>query len=84
MFDDLPFKVIRINSRDEVIALCSHPMVGSAAYEIARQLYPKDRIQYSNGTQIIAESDRAADSKNPAAGLAAAGSDADTIISARR
>ena len=39
MFDDLSFKVIRINSRDEVIALCSHPMVGSAAYEIARQLY---------------------------------------------
>ncbi len=59
MFDDLPFKVIRINSRDEVIALCSHPMVGSAAYEIARQLYPNDRIQYSNGTQIIAESDKA-------------------------
>ena len=58
-FDDLPFKVIRINSRDEVIALCSHPMVGSAAYEIARQLYPKDRIQYSNGTEIIAESDKA-------------------------
>jgi hypothetical protein len=59
MFDDLPFKVTRINSRDEVIALCSHPMVGSAAYEIARQLYPKDRIRYSNGTQIIAESDKA-------------------------
>jgi len=34
-------------------------MVGSAAYEIARQLYPKDRIQYSNGTEIIAESDKA-------------------------
>jgi hypothetical protein len=59
MFDDLPFKVTRINSRDEVIALCSHPMVGSAAYEIARQLYPKDRIRYSNGTQIISESDKA-------------------------
>jgi hypothetical protein len=57
MFEDLPFKVIRINSRDEVIARCSHQLVGSAAYEIARQLYPKDRIQYSNGMQIIAESD---------------------------
>ena len=32
---------------------------GSAAYEIARQLYPKDRIQYSNGMEIIAESDKA-------------------------
>jgi hypothetical protein len=31
---------------------------GSAAYEIARQLYPKC-IQYSNGTEIIAESDKA-------------------------
>jgi hypothetical protein len=59
MFDDLPFKVIRIDSHDEVLALCSHHLLGSAAYEIACQLFPKDRIQYSHGMRVIAENDGA-------------------------
>jgi len=36
----------------------SVPLVGRAAYETARRLYPRDRIDYRNGAQIIARSDK--------------------------
>lgn len=54
--EDLPFKVVRINSHDEVIARAANLLVGRAAYETAVRLYPKDAIHYRNGAQIIAQS----------------------------
>ena len=42
----LPFKVVRINSEDEVIARANNLIVGRAAYETAVRLYPRDTIQY--------------------------------------
>ncbi len=54
--EDLPFRVIRVNSEDEVLARAANLIVGRAAYETARRLYPKDTIQYRNGAQIIARS----------------------------
>jgi hypothetical protein len=54
--DDLPFKVVRINSHDEVIARAANLLVGRAAYETAARLYPKDRIDYRDGARIIARS----------------------------
>jgi hypothetical protein len=32
-------------------------IVGRAAYETARRLYPNERVDYRNGAQIIARSD---------------------------
>ncbi len=55
--EDLPFKVVRTNSHDEVLARAANLLVGRAAYETARRLYPRDMIQYRNGAQIIERSD---------------------------
>ena len=41
--DILPFRVIRANSEDEVIARAANLIVGRAAYETAVRLYPNDR-----------------------------------------
>jgi hypothetical protein len=55
--EDLPFKVVRINSHDEILARAANLIVGRAAYETAIRLFPRDAIQYRNGAQIIARSD---------------------------
>jgi hypothetical protein len=56
MPDDLPFKV-RTNAQDEVIARAANPLVGRAAYETARRMYPQDRIDYRCGARVIERSD---------------------------
>jgi len=38
--EDLPFRVIRVNSDDEVTARANNLIVGRAAYETAVRLYP--------------------------------------------
>jgi hypothetical protein len=40
--EDLPLRVIRVNSEDEVIARANNLIVGRAAYETAVRLYPRD------------------------------------------
>jgi hypothetical protein len=42
--EDLPFKVVRTNSHDEVLARSVNLLLGRAAFETAKGLYPKDRI----------------------------------------
>ena len=54
---DLPFKVVRTNAHDEVIARAANLLVGRAAYETARRMYPKDRIDYRQGARVIERSD---------------------------
>lgn len=56
--DELPFKVVRTNGHDEIVARAQNLLVGRAAYETARRLYPKERVDYRNGAQIIARSDQ--------------------------
>jgi hypothetical protein len=56
--EDLPFKIVRINSHDEVLARAANLIVGRAAYETAVRMFPRDNIQYRNGAHIIARSDR--------------------------
>jgi hypothetical protein len=56
--EDLPFKVVRINGEDEVLARATNLLLGRAAYETAVRLFPQDLIQYRNGAQIIARSDQ--------------------------
>ncbi len=55
--EDLPFRVIRVNSEDEILARATNLIIGRAAYETARRLFPKDTIQYRNGAQVIARSE---------------------------
>jgi hypothetical protein len=56
--EELPFKVVRINGHDEIIARAANLLIGRAAYETAIRMFPGDRIDYRNGAQIIARSDR--------------------------
>jgi hypothetical protein len=56
--EDLPFKVVRINGEDEVLARATNLLLGRAAYETAVRMFPKDTIHYRNGAQIIARSDQ--------------------------
>jgi hypothetical protein len=56
--DDLRFKVVRTNGHDEIVARATNLIVGRAAYETARRLYPNDRVDYRDGARIIARSDQ--------------------------
>jgi len=56
--EDLPFRVIRVNSEDEVLARATNLIIGRAAYETARRLFPKDTIHYRDGARIIARNDQ--------------------------
>ena len=57
MQDELPFKVVRTNAHDEVIARAGNLLVGRAAYETARRLYPRDIIHHRCAARIIERSD---------------------------
>ena len=41
----------------EVIARAANLLVGGAAYDTARRLYPQDRIDYRCGARVIERSD---------------------------
>jgi hypothetical protein len=56
--ETLPFRVIRVNSEDEVLARAANLIIGRAAYETAVRLFPKDLIHYRDGARIIARSDQ--------------------------
>lgn len=55
--DSLPFKVVRTNSHDEIVARAINLLIGRAAYETVRRLYPNDRVDYRDGARIIARSE---------------------------
>jgi hypothetical protein len=50
---DLPFKVVRTNAEDEVLARAVNLLLGRAAYETAVRLYPRDKIDYRCGARMI-------------------------------
>ena len=56
--DELLFKVVRTNGHDQVLARAANLIIGRAAYETARRLFPNDRVDYCNGAQILARSDQ--------------------------
>jgi hypothetical protein len=55
--DDLRFKVVRTNGHEEIVARANNLLVGRAAFETARRLYPNERVDYRDGARIIAHSD---------------------------
>jgi len=54
---NLPFRVVRTNGGDEIVALTNNLLVGRAAFETARRLYPNERVDYRDGVRIIARSE---------------------------
>jgi len=55
--EDCPFKVVRTNGSDEVLARASNLLIGRAAFETARRMYPRDLIEYRRGAQVIERSE---------------------------
>ena len=55
--EDCPFKVVRTNGGDEVLARAANLLIGRAAFETARRMYPKDLIEYRRGAQVIERSE---------------------------
>jgi hypothetical protein len=55
--EELRFKVVRTNGHDEVVARAVNLIIGRAAFETARRLYPNERVDYRDGARVIARSD---------------------------
>jgi hypothetical protein len=51
--EDCPFKVVRTNGGGEVLARAASLLIGRAAFETAKRMYPKDLIEYRRGAQVI-------------------------------
>ena len=51
--EDCPFKVVRTNGSDEVLARTANLLIGRAAFETAKRMYPKDVLEYRRGAQVI-------------------------------
>jgi hypothetical protein len=51
--EDCPFKVVRTNGSDEVLASAANLLIGRAAFETAKRLYPKDILEYRRGAQVL-------------------------------
>jgi hypothetical protein len=49
----LPFKVVRTNAHDEVLARSSNLLIGRAAFETAKRMFPRDLIEYRRGAQVL-------------------------------
>jgi hypothetical protein len=56
MTEDLPFKVVRSNGTDEVLARAMNLLVARAAYREAARLYPEDLIELRQGARVIEKS----------------------------
>ena len=57
--EDCPFKVVRTNGSDEVLARAINLIIGRAAFETAKRMFPKDCLEYRHGAQITERHDRA-------------------------
>jgi hypothetical protein len=44
--EECPYKVVRTNGGDEVLARSANLLIGKAAFETAKRMYPKDLIEY--------------------------------------
>ena len=56
--EDFPLKVVRTNGHDEVLARSVNLLMGRAAFETAKRLYPKDQLEYRHRAQVL---DRSSD-----------------------
>jgi hypothetical protein len=51
--EDFPFKVVRTNGHDEVLSRSMNLLIGRAAFETAKRLYPRDQLEYRKGAQVL-------------------------------
>jgi hypothetical protein len=51
--EECPYKVVRTNGADEVLARAANLLIGKAAFETAKRMYPKDLIEYRRGAQAL-------------------------------
>jgi hypothetical protein len=56
MTDDLPFKVVRSNGTDGVLARAVNMLIAHGAYRSAVRMYPEDLIELRQGARIIEKS----------------------------
>jgi hypothetical protein len=51
--DELPVKIVRTNGSDEVLARSVNLLLGRAAFETAKRMYPKDVLEYRKGAHVL-------------------------------
>jgi hypothetical protein len=66
--EDLPFKVVRTNGHDEVLARSTNLLIGRAAFETAKRMYPGDRLEYRRGAHVLERTGSEHKASFPAAG----------------
>jgi hypothetical protein len=56
MTEDLPFKVVRSNGTDEVMARAMNLLIARGAYREAARIYPDELIELRQGARVIEKS----------------------------
>jgi hypothetical protein len=56
MGEDLPFKVVRSNGHDEVLARAMNLLIARGAYREAARMYPDEMIELRQGARVIERS----------------------------
>jgi hypothetical protein len=56
MSEDRPFKVVRSNGTDEVLARAVNLLIARGAYREAARIYPEDLIELRQGARLIEKS----------------------------
>jgi len=56
MTDELPFKVVRSNSHDELLAQAVNLLIARGAYQAAAKMYPDELIELRQAARIIERS----------------------------
>jgi hypothetical protein len=56
MTDELPFKVVRSNGHDELLAQAVDLIIALGAYRAAAAKYPEDLIELRAGARVIEKS----------------------------
>jgi hypothetical protein len=56
MSDDLPFKVVRSDSNDELLAQAVDLIIALGAYRAAAEMYPEDLIELRAGGRVVERS----------------------------
>jgi hypothetical protein len=54
--DELPFRVVRSNSHNEILARCTNLPIAQAAYRAAERMYPDESNELRQGARVIEKS----------------------------
>jgi hypothetical protein len=54
--DDLGYKIVKTNGRDELLARISHYEICKATFEKAIFVYPNDHLEMRQGARVILKS----------------------------